>query len=202
MMTRRTWRTTPRWREWNRRRAGSATFGPAFGNPAFDGRFGSSGVFPGAALPGAVLPGAALQGVGSAGMNAPGNSSPLASLLYGIGTGLQGGGEVRLLPDPRQLLMGSSFLYSHPSDGAAPGPLGQWSAWGGTAATQFSGADGPVSLNGAVATATLGLDSRWDRWFGGVVLAYSEGEGAYNACGGQWRGGGEHADESAPVLAL
>ena len=60
-----------------------------------------------------------------------------------------------------------------------PGWLGQWSAWGETAATRFSGADGPLSLTGDVATATLGVDSRWDRWFAGVALSYSEGEGAY-----------------------
>ena len=81
----------------------------------------------------------------------------------------------------RDLLMGSSFFYSRPPDehGEQPGWLGQWSAWGQTAATRFSGADGKLSLNGEVATAILGADSRWDRWVAGVTLARSEGEGAY-----------------------
>ena len=94
------------------------------------------------------------------------------------------------LPDPqglgdlRQLLMGSSFFYSRPLDehgeaASGRGWLGNWSAWGETAATRFSGADGPLALNGEVATATLGADSRWGRWHGGVALAYSEGDGVY-----------------------
>ena len=100
------------------------------------------------------------------------------------------------LPDPqglgdlRQLLMGSSFFYSRPLDelktvGRArrgrrrSGWLGNWSAWGETAATRFSGADGKLSLSGEVATATLGADSRGGRWHGGVALAYSEGDGVY-----------------------
>ena len=86
--------------------------------------------------------------------------------------------------DLRDVLMGSSFFYSRPVDehGERPEPpgwLGQWSAWGQTAATRFSGADGPLSLNGEVATAILGVDSRRDRWLAGVTLSYSEGEGAY-----------------------
>ena len=81
----------------------------------------------------------------------------------------------------RDVLMGSSFFYSRPRDEAAgqPGWLGQWSAWGRTAATRFSGADGKLALNGEVATAILGVDSRRDRWLAGVTLSYSEGEGAY-----------------------
>ena len=57
--------------------------------------------------------------------------------------------------------------------------VGQWSAWGETAATHFRGADGPLSLNGEVATAILGVDSRWDRWLAGVTLSHSLGEGDY-----------------------
>ena len=86
--------------------------------------------------------------------------------------------------DLRDVLMGSSFFYSRPLDenggpSDRPGWLGQWSAWGETAATRFSGADGPLSLDGEVATAMLGVDSRRDRWLAGVALAHSEGEGAY-----------------------
>ena len=93
------------------------------------------------------------------------------------------------LPDPRAgtdlraALMGSSFFYSRApdEDGEAwtPGWLGEWSAWGRTAATRFSGADGGLSLDGEAATAILGIDSRWNRWLAGVVVSYSEGQGAY-----------------------
>ena len=85
----------------------------------------------------------------------------------------------------RDVLMGSSFFYSRPVDeaGEQPGWLGQWSAWGRTAATRFSGADGKLALNGEVATAILGVDSRRDRWLAGVTLSYSEGEGAYTQPG-------------------
>ena len=83
----------------------------------------------------------------------------------------------------RDVLMGSSFFYSRAldEDGQAgvPGWLGQWSAWGETAATRFSGADGALSLSGEVATAILGADSRWGRWLAGVTLSHSLGEGQY-----------------------
>ena len=86
-------------------------------------------------------------------------------------------------PTLRELMMGASFDYSRALDeNGEPRPsgwLGEWSSWGRTAATRFAGADGPLSVNGEVATATLGFDSQWDRWIGGVALSYSEGEGAY-----------------------
>ena len=37
--------------------------------------------------------------------------------------------------------------------------------------TRFRGADGPLTLDGEVATATLGVDSRWGRWHAGMALA-------------------------------
>ena len=93
------------------------------------------------------------------------------------------------LPDPRALtdlraaLMGSSFVYAgaQDDDGQArtPGWLGAWSAWGRGAASWFSGADGGASLEGEVATAMLGVDSRWRRWRAGVVASHSRGQGTY-----------------------
>ena len=93
------------------------------------------------------------------------------------------------LPDPKALtdlraaLMGSSFLYAgaQDDDGQArtPGWLGEWSAWGRGAASWFNGADGGASLKGEVATAMLGVDSRWDRWRAGVVASHSRGQGTY-----------------------
>ena len=91
--------------------------------------------------------------------------------------------ELGALTDLRALLMGSSFSYSGTldEDGRARtlGWLGEWSAWGRTAASRFSGAEGELSLDGEVATAMLGFDSRWDRWLAGLVVSYSEGQGAY-----------------------
>ena len=76
-------------------------------------------------------------------------------------------------------LMGSSFFYSRPGGAEAPGWLGPWSLWGETAVTRFDGAEGPLSLNGDVTTATVGFDTRRERWMAGLALAYSEGQGAY-----------------------
>ena len=91
--------------------------------------------------------------------------------------------DPRAVPDFRTLLMGSSFFYSAALDedgeSRSPGWLGEWSAWGRTAASRFSGADGNLTLDGEVATAMLGFDSRWDRWLAGVVVSFSEGRGAY-----------------------
>ena len=103
--------------------------------------------------------------------------------------------DPRAVPDLRTLLMGSSFFYSaaldedgesrssgrtrSPGRTRLPGWLGEWSAWGRTAASRFSGADGNLALDGEVATAMLGFDSRWDRWLAGVVVSFSEGQGAY-----------------------
>ena len=63
---------------------------------------------------------------------------------------------------------------------AAPDRMGDWSAWGRAASTRFDGVDGPLSLDGEVTTATLGLDSRHGRWLAGTAVAYSQGEGAFN----------------------
>ena len=91
--------------------------------------------------------------------------------------------DPRALPDLRTVLMGSSFFYSAALDDdgrtRSAGRLGEWSAWGRTAATRFQGNDEGMALDGEVATAMLGFDSRWDRWLAGVVFSYSEGQGAY-----------------------
>ena len=91
--------------------------------------------------------------------------------------------DPRALTDIRALLLGSSFVYSKPLDEDGParpaGWLGEWSAWGRTAVSRFSGADSGVSLDGEVVSAMLGFDSRWDRWLAGVVVSFSEGQGGY-----------------------
>ena len=80
--------------------------------------------------------------------------------------------------------LNSSFYYSN--DGAADGAV-QWASWGETAASRFQGADGPLSLNGEVVSAIMGLDGGRGRWLAGVAVSYSHGEGAYthrSAAGG------------------
>ena len=102
----------------------------------------------------------------------------LGALLRGLG--LPAPGEVG---DLRRALMGSSFFYS-PQAGnatftAAPEWLRHWSAWGESASTRFRGADGQLTLDGEVATATVGVDSRRGRWHAGLAMAYSVGDGLY-----------------------
>ena len=78
---------------------------------------------------------------------------------------------------PRRLLLGSAFhLVSKPDDEAI-GP--RLSAWGRVATSGFDGREDKVSLDGTVTTATLGVDGVWKRWLTGLVLAYSEGDGAF-----------------------
>ena len=92
--------------------------------------------------------------------------------------------------DWRALLMGSSFDYSRTlEDGAGTANgLSSWSAWGRAAETRFSGADGKLSIDGDVATATVGADARWGRWLTGVAVSHSFGKGAYTHASA---GGGE-----------
>ena len=136
---------------------GGGLAGPAGGNPQGSNLYGNS-----------------LSGRNPADSATSGSQAARSMLMNGLG-----------LPtgDLRDALMGSSFFYSRAldEDGQAGGPgwLGQWSAWGETAATRFSGADGPLSLSGEVATAILGADSRWGRWLAGVTLSHSLGEGEY-----------------------
>ena len=85
------------------------------------------------------------------------------------------------LPSLRDVLMGSSFFYTHgESDDASSSPL---TAWGETASTRFKGSEGALSLDGEVTTAMLGLDKRYGRWLVGSTLSYSEGEGGYRGSG-------------------
>ena len=120
-------------------------------------------------------------------------SGPVHGGLAGSGAGRRLAG----LPDLEGGLMGSSFLYSRAADGGdAPAWLGRWTAWGQTAQTRFDGADGPLSVHGEVATATVGFDTRRDRWLAGVAVSYSLGDGAYTQAQG---GGGTLASSLANV---
>ena len=99
--------------------------------------------------------------------------SARTALKQALGLPVYGGG-----------LMGTSFFYSRPDSGAGgpaegPGRFGDWSVWGRTAATRFAGMEDELSIHGEVATATLGVDTEWNRWMTGLVLALSEGDGAF-----------------------
>ena len=151
------------------------------GSSLTDGGFAGGGLS-GSRSAGRSPGGGGLTGESFAGRSPAGRSPERSALMNRLG-----------LPtdDLRDVLMGSSFFYSRPLDEHGgqpdqPGWLGQWSAWGETAATRFSGAHGPLSLDGEVATAMLGVDSRRGRWLAGVTLAHSEGDGAYThpAAGG------------------
>ena len=90
-------------------------------------------------------------------------------------------GESYALTSLHDVLMGSSFFYTHgESDDAFSGPL---TVWGETASTRFKGSEGTLSLDGEVTTAMLGLDKRYGRWLVGTTLSYSEGEGRYQGSG-------------------
>ena len=73
-------------------------------------------------------------------------------------------------------LMNSSFYHSHD---AGEESASQWTTWGESAASRFRSGDGPLSLNGEVSTAIMGLDSNRGNWLAGVALSLSRGEGDY-----------------------
>ena len=114
--------------------------------------------------------------------------------------------DPRALTDIRTLLMGSSFLYSGALDEGGrrrtPDWLGEWSAWGRTAASRFSGADGELSLDGEVATAMLGFDSRWGRWLAGGRTFVQRRPGRLQASAGHRRHDRKFIDGAAPLRPL
>ena len=94
--------------------------------------------------------------------------------------GPSGGGDAAKRPVARalggsELLLGSSFLLTAGDAGAG----GTWTAWGRAAVSGFDGEADGLSVDGDVTTFTLGADAARGRWFGGVALARSIGEGDY-----------------------
>ncbi|MCY4513974.1 MAG: fibronectin type III domain-containing protein, partial [Candidatus Tectomicrobia bacterium] len=77
----------------------------------------------------------------------------------------------------RQLFLGSSFHLV--SDGGESPSDPSVSAWGRVASSSLQSSQNELSLDGAVTTATLGVDGTWQRWLVGIALAYSKGEGSY-----------------------
>ena len=89
------------------------------------------------------------------------------------------GGEALATPGLRDMVMGSSFYYGYSPDAGPLRSMNRLTAWGESASTRFSGAEGKLSLDGEVNTAILGADGEWGRWLAGLALSYSEGEGGY-----------------------
>ena len=107
-----------------------------------------------------------------------GRGGPWAEMLQGLLMKVGAGGDVRA-PGLRDMVMGSSFYYGHSPDAGLLRGMNRLTAWGESASTRFSGAEGKLSLDGEVNTAILGADGEWGRWLAGLALSYSEGEGGY-----------------------
>ena len=104
---------------------------------------------------------------------------------FGPGRGYNSGGS-----DWRRMLSGTSFQWALGADEAADGEsASNWTAWGEGAASRFSGVEDKLSLDGEVATGTLGVDHEGERWMTGVAVAFSRGEGAFAATGDEVAGG-------------
>ncbi len=158
---------------------------------------GSPGANPVPPSAGAPSAGAPSAGLPSAGLPSAGQAASLPSAGPSTGHSARQALKQALgLPTFGDGLMGTSFFYSRPANGpaddslaggstadAAPGRFGNWSVWGRTAATRFSGSEDALSIQGEVATATLGVDTEWNRWMTGLVLAMSEGDGTFSQSG-------------------
>ena len=165
--------------------AGAATLAARDGGIPVWNAHGASGV--GAPQPGAL----GIHGI--TGSTVPG--------IVGPSRGYNSGGYRSSGVSGHQLLTGTSFQWALGEDGEADESLdgevtgsadrertANWTAWGEGAATRFSGAEDTLSLQGDVATATLGVDREGERWMAGVAVAFSEGEGAFAATGDDMAG--------------
>ena len=165
-----------------------AGVGPAGGSPADSGLAGEDTALrssPAGGSPGGgdIALRSSLAGEGIA-LRSSGEAAK--GKLRGMLTELLGLSDIERLSELSDIeadLLNTSFFYSGALDGngrpRGPQWLGQWSAWGQSAATRFAGAEGDLSVNGEVTTATVGFDTRRERLMAGVALAYSEGQGAF-----------------------
>ena len=149
-------------------RGGGAMSDPGAARPAFEGAM-TQGVPP--------MQGGALQSSARA-VGASDNRwlDMLGRLFMALGPN---GGEALATPGLRDMVMGSSFYYGYSPDAGTLRSMNRLTAWGESAATRFSGAEGKLSLDGEVNTAIVGADGEWGRWLAGLALSYSEGEGGY-----------------------
>ena len=145
---------------------------------------------PGGLTGAAHRPGAKPFASGLPGPDPPGAAYPnTGQSLHGVGGvdsryGTAHGYDLGAL-NAHHLLSGSSFRWALGADDetADETAAADWTLWGQGAATRFSGVDGILSLNGNVATATVGVDREGERWLTGVAAAFSEGEGSFAAAG-------------------
>ena len=79
----------------------------------------------------------------------------------------------------RDFLSGSSFALA---GGTKDGGLG--ALWGRGAISGFDGREGGLSVDGEVASATLGADWSLGRTTAGLMFSHSQGEGGYRSPGG------------------
>ena len=125
-------------------------------------------------------------GMGPGGMNGGGSGMGAP-----CGAGRSGGGADALLrfmgvPHLRDLLRDVSFIY-RPGEAVrqrTPDWLGDWTAWGETAASGFRGSEDRLRIDGELFTATAGFDTRRGNWMGGLALSHARGEGGYAGAGG------------------
>ena len=162
-----------------------AMSGPGAARPAFDGTM-TQGFPP---MQGGTLQSPA-RAVGGLPGNVGGNPASAAAmgardnrwldlmgrLFMSLGPN---GGEALAMPGLRDMVMGSSFYYGYSPDAGPLRGMNRMTAWGESASTRFSGAEGKLSLDGEVNTAIVGADGEWGRWLAGLALSYSEGEGGY-----------------------
>ena len=74
----------------------------------------------------------------------------------------------------QELLANSSF------DSRINGVAGRWTVWGRGAWSRFTAADGALTLDGEVATGTIGVDHERGALLGGLALAFSSGSGTFD----------------------
>ena len=139
--------------------------GGGFQNPA--------GASPAGASPAGASPAGASPAAGAGGNRWLGL---MERLLMSLGPN---GGEAIGTPGLRDMVKGSSFYYGLSPDAGPLRGMNRLTAWGESASTRFSGAEGKLSLDGEVNTAIAGADGEWGRWLAGLALSYSEGEGGY-----------------------
>ena len=114
---------------------------------------------------------------------------PLPGSANGFGRGLNGrtgedaAAPVRELSMPELLLASSFHMASAGGGSGSASGSGRWSVWGRGARSSFEGAEGALTLEGDVTTATLGFDYERGSWLAGVALSRSSGEGSYEKMG-------------------
>ena len=142
---------------------------------AIDGRLSGGGAA------GVVLGGHSLSG----GAEREAIESRLAEALMKEREVRLGRGEEAQASPVREVAMSDLLLASsfHMASAEKVDAGSRWSLWGRGARSSFEGAEGDLSLEGDVTTATVGFDYERARWLVGVALSRSSGDGKYKAGG-------------------